>query len=377
MMYRRYNTTSSRRQQASPRNKTERRHKSYNDTWSIRQYPRYRLWLTLGSCVVIIGLTCVLVAYLRPGEQPELDTLSQKFVTVVQQEHSVTCNRLRRDQIPALNVDVLAYAELFNDTNRTQLAAAMKNGLQHPEAVEDPALCDELVRIETNDFYAVDTLHYSKPYLVPEAALMLQYIGERFQQVLQSLDSSYAPVRPIVTSVLRSQHDVSRLQRHNGNATDSSCHLYGTTVDISYNRFLTADGSYAQDILLKQALAITLYELRYEGILYAKYERRQACFHLTLRQGEYVGTLPSEVCNYTVPKHWDAKVLTTLAARSTTHATATTDNTVTATANPSGSRPVTSPRNGEKVKQSISNINTKRSTKEATRRTTDYTYIEY
>ena len=81
----------------------------------------------------------------------------------------------------------------------------------------------ELVYVGTSPYYHVDRLSSSIPYLVPRAALLLQDIGQSFY------DSLYVKGIPlnqlIVTSVLRSMDDVARLQRHNGNATENSCHL--------------------------------------------------------------------------------------------------------------------------------------------------------
>lgn len=215
-------------------------------------------------------------------------------------EKGIVCNRISREAIPPLNLNTVNYAELFNDTNATQLEAARRNGVKNPAAIGDPSKCKELVKVQSNSLYVVDTLTYSKPYLVPEAALLLQFIGERFQELLaeQYPGKHY---RPIVTSVLRSEEDVTRLRRRNRNATESSCHIYGTTVDITYNRFRLTDNTDTVDhneIYLKNLLTQVLYELRYEGLIYVKYERRQACYHLTLRNSQYQGKLKSEKRTY-------------------------------------------------------------------------------
>ena len=86
----------------------------------------------------------------------------------------------------------------------------------------------------------------------------------------------------IVTSVLRSMDDVAKLQRHNGNATDNSCHLYGTTVDICYNRYNAIERP-VRDDSLKYILSEVLRDKRQEGRCYIKYEVKQGCFHLTVR----------------------------------------------------------------------------------------------
>ena len=75
--------------------------------------------------------------------------------------------------------------------------------------------------------------------MVPRAAILLEDIGRAFYD---SLSVKGVPLHKIiVTSVLRTQEDVMRLRRFNGNATENSCHLYGTTLDICYNRYKTVE----------------------------------------------------------------------------------------------------------------------------------------
>ena len=54
-----------------------------------------------------------------------------------------------------------------------------------------------------------------------------------------------------MTSVLRTQDDVKRLRRRNGNASANSAHFYGTTFDVSWKRFQKIedeDGRPLQDV---------------------------------------------------------------------------------------------------------------------------------
>ena len=203
-------------------------------------------------------------------------------------------NRLLRSEIPTMAANSMRYRELFADNNDVQLKAAKKMGLKNPEAVKQPELCDDLVEVKSNSWYKVDTLYHSKPYLVPEASLLLTYISRRFDQ-LQDEEGVKTKVRPIVTSLLRNKSQVGRLRRVNRNATENSCHLYGTTFDLSYCRFVTNDGEEVMDNgKYKQLLALALYELRFEGLCYVKYERRPPCFHITVRAVDYEGELACE-----------------------------------------------------------------------------------
>ncbi len=183
---------------------------------------------------------------------------------------------------------VANYAVAFPDTNGLQLTAANRWGVTPVENREDAeSRKRELVYIGANPYYHVDPLYSSIPYLVPRAAVLLQDIGQAF------FDSLYVKGVPlhkiIVTSVLRSQEDVAKLRRRNGNATENSCHLYGTTFDICYNRYKTVenpDGPRRREVrndTLKWVLSEVLRDLREQDRCYIKYEVKQGCFHMTVR----------------------------------------------------------------------------------------------
>ena len=145
----------------------------------------------------------------------------------------------------------------------------------------------ELVYIGASPYYHVDPLHQSIPYMVPRAAILLEDIGRAF---FDSLAVKGVPLHKfIVTSVLRTQNDVVKLRRFNGNATENSCHLYGTTVDICYNRYKTVedpDGPARRVVrndTLKYVLSEVLRDMRENNRCYIKYEVKQGCFHMTVR----------------------------------------------------------------------------------------------
>ncbi len=216
-----------------------------------------------------------------------------RMVREPEESNIVQRQRLLRSEIPTLNVRTMVYRTLFNDGNDVQLEAAVRNGVRDFAAIEDPTCCPELVRVESTALYVVDTMQYSVPYLVPEAHLLLQRIAERFQEVMQECyPDNLHTYRLVVTSCFRTPDHVRRLMRRNRNASENSCHRYGTTMDISHIRWINEQNDTVNELYLKQMLAKTLYELRYEGLCWVKYERRQACFHLTLRHTEYQGNLP-------------------------------------------------------------------------------------
>ena len=176
------------------------------------------------------------------------------------------------------------YPRIFNDLNDRQLVAAQANGTPHVLTVEELEVGKfGLQHIETNKLYKVDPLTHSSPYLVPKAKELIDELGEAFQDSLfnRGYDRRH---RFIVTSVYRTQNHIKMLRRSgNVNASQNSCHQYGTTVDITYMRFDKPEEHIATDTKLQQLLFQTVYDMHQAGRCYVKYERKQACLHITVR----------------------------------------------------------------------------------------------
>jgi len=168
------------------------------------------------------------------------------------------------------------YGVDFNDVNDVQLTAARKLGI---EPQEDRASLDKmkgkLVKLRDTRYYALLPLTSSSPYLVPRAADFLTALGKLMQEY------NGTETRFYVSSVLRTQEDVKNLRRSNVNATENSTHCYGTTVDITYSKFDIKGNTYEGKV--KEDLAKALYDLQSMGYCYVIYERRQPCFHITVR----------------------------------------------------------------------------------------------
>ena len=183
---------------------------------------------------------------------------------------------------------VISYKRSFGDLNDTHMAAAKKIGikpLKDREAAEN--LGGKVMEIKNGDFYQVDSLTHSIPFLVPRASALLDSIGANFLDSLEN--KGLNPNQVIVTSVLRTQDDVKKLRRVNGNASANSVHMFGTTFDISYKRFFKVedpDGRPMQDVradTLKLVLSEVLRDLKKKDMCYVKYELKQGCFHITAR----------------------------------------------------------------------------------------------
>ena len=183
---------------------------------------------------------------------------------------------------------VTSYKRSFPDLNDKHLEVAKAVGIRPLEDREEAeSMKEKLTHITDNEFYVVDSLTHSIPYLVPRASALLDTIGSNFLDSLAA--KGLNPNQVIVTSVLRTQSDVKRLRRRNGNASANSAHCFGATFDVSWKRFKKVedeDGRPLQDVgsdTLKLVLSEVLRDLRQAEKCYIKYELKQGCFHITAR----------------------------------------------------------------------------------------------
>ena len=179
-----------------------------------------------------------------------------------------------------------SYNRDFNDLNKVHLEAARKIGIE-PVASRKEAehASKKMVEVRTNEYYEVEELTHSIPFLVPEAAELLEDIGRNFQDSLRNLNASLYKIK--VTSVTRTVADVKKLRKRNTNSSLNSAHQYGTTFDVSWARYTKVDEEDTLNIdrdRLKMVLAMVLRDLRRADRCYVKHERRQGCFHITARE---------------------------------------------------------------------------------------------
>lgn len=225
------------------------------------------------------------------AEEPEIeDSIIQhaRMVDSIMMRPRKPLVLLRPDGKPVRNriVSVPSFAQAFPDLNDLQLTTARRLGISCIKDRKDAQKhLDKLVYIGDNPFYVVEELTQSVPYLVPRAAVLLNEIARAFTDSL--VVKGQPSYKLIVTSVLRTQSDVKRLRRVNCNASENSCHVHGTTFDISYNRFMRilpgGESRIEWVTNAKSILAEVLDDQRKLGTCYVKYEYRQACFHITAR----------------------------------------------------------------------------------------------
>lgn len=179
------------------------------------------------------------------------------------------------------------FGNTFPDQQDVQIQAANHYGVK-PVQNRDEAEHSKgaLVYVGSNPFFYVDKLNNSIPYLVPRASVLLQDIGRAY---FDSLQIKGIPLHKIiVTSILRTKDDVAKLRTRNGNATENSCHLYGTTFDVCYNRYKTVQTTkdprrQVRNDSLKWVLSEVLRDFRESGRCLVKYEVNQGCFHITVK----------------------------------------------------------------------------------------------
>ena len=179
------------------------------------------------------------------------------------------------------------YRMKFNDLQSKQHAVASRIGLSRPprDRQDAASMRRQLVEVKTNENYIVDSLTHSVPFLIPSAKRELDSIGAEWADILHR--NGLPHYRFYVTSILRTETDIRALQRSgNINSVTQSCHCYGTTFDLAYMRYdkVTRSREYMHEDNLKLVLGQVLLNHQRAGKIFVKYEAKQSCFHITVRQ---------------------------------------------------------------------------------------------
>ena len=175
------------------------------------------------------------------------------------------------------------FDEVFNDSNYVQYESAERLGIDPIHTLYDAYHTRRpLIKVKDCEHYSVEDLTHSMPFLVPEAAQLLEEIGRDFCDIVEERGGDRSN-KIIVTSLLRSPYSVRKLRRVNRNAVDSSTHMFATTFDISWSHFECSDSTKAVNAaVLKGILAEVLKKKREEGRCFVKYEKKSPCFHITV-----------------------------------------------------------------------------------------------
>jgi hypothetical protein len=197
-------------------------------------------------------------------------------------------------------------AELRQDRNAEQVATARSLGVRASGEAQIQQLLREgrLVPLEDSTAYWVlREMEHSVPYVIPDTRKMLEEIGRRFHQRLDSLGLPRYRIK--ITSALRTDETQADLRKTNSYAArTTSAHEFGTTVDVSHERFAVpaavgarggtwpAARQWETEVLdevgeehsrvLQAELGRAIAEMRDLGALHVMMENRQPVYHTTV-----------------------------------------------------------------------------------------------
>lgn len=134
---------------------------------------------------------------------------------------------------------------------------------------------ENLVLIDQGTGYEVMKLTHSHPYITPYSKIILEELGLAFQTITDN-ESFFT-----LTSVTRTPEQQKSLRRRNKNATAGpSSHSFGVSFDISYIRF---NGKKRFSRTTQKKLETVLNEFQDAGKIFYIKERKQSCYHVTVR----------------------------------------------------------------------------------------------
>lgn len=278
---------------------------------------RCRSWVAV-TLTILTAAACA-----PPDDEPAERTLAMRTVEGVE----IDAERLEREleaargrivaradsvrsafaRVPGLSRN--ERADLRRDVNARQVATARSMGVRAGSEDEVQRLIREgrLVELEdSTQHWIVRELDYSVPYVTPDTRAMLQELGRRFHERLDSV--GLPRYRMEITSVLRTPAKQAALRGRNANAARGvSAHEFATTVDVAHSRFAapvepgletevpeeTAPMRYVEALVLEEVarkhhgalqaeLGRVLREMRAEGKVRVMMERRQAVYHMTV-----------------------------------------------------------------------------------------------
>ncbi len=187
------------------------------------------------------------------------------------------------------------YASLKNsyflrDPNRMHIITGKEVGLKEPFrknadflAVRDSLLANKILQyVDEGEHYVKKPMHYSYPYLTPDAVCLLNEICNRFHEKLEQKKLNSYSI--ILTSCLRTLESQNTLRNSNLNATrDTTSHAFGASFDISYWEFYNnKTGQAVRYKNLQKILHQTIKEIRNEKKCLVIKETGQFCFHCTV-----------------------------------------------------------------------------------------------
>jgi hypothetical protein len=200
------------------------------------------------------------------------------------------------------------------DKNATQVASAQRLGVQVSGQAEIDRMVQQgrLVPLgDSTEYWILRGMDHAAPYVTPDTRAMLEDLARRFHA---RLDRAGLPrYRIKITSAIRTAEAQVDLRKTNSYAaTTTSAHQFGTTVDVSHERFAIPAGPRAgsgaasasapvegawemeaemlEEVGKEHARALqaelgrALTELREAGAIHVMMENKQPVYHFTLAQ---------------------------------------------------------------------------------------------
>ena len=189
-------------------------------------------------------------------------------------------------------------AELRQDVNAEQIATARSLGMRVSGEAEIRRLvrAGRLVALgDSTEHWILRDMDHSVPYVTPDTRAALAELGRRFHARLDRLGLPRYRVK--VTSALRTDETQAELRRINSYASQTvSAHEFGTTVDVSHERFAAPAGLEGGEMeaealdsigkehakVLQAELGRAIAEMRDEGALHVMMENMQPVYHMTI-----------------------------------------------------------------------------------------------
>jgi hypothetical protein len=189
------------------------------------------------------------------------------------------------------------------DKNREQVASAQRLGMRASGEGHIRTLVREGRMVALGDstqWWVLRDMDHSTPYVTPDGRAMLVELGRRFHA---RLDSAGLPrYRMKVTSALRTSETQEDLRKINSYASaTTSAHEFGTTVDVSHERFAVPappagaaaalweiEADTLEEVgkehakVLQAILGRAIAEMRDAGMLFVMMENKQPVYHMTL-----------------------------------------------------------------------------------------------
>lgn len=142
------------------------------------------------------------------------------------------------------------------------------------EQMDSLILANHLIAVpEEGEGYKIQKLTHSKAYLNDTSYLILKEISSAFY--------NETGIELSISSLTRTLENQNKLRRVNSNAAKGdSSHNFGASFDISYSKYGEKSGrNYANEKILQTILE----DFTADGKIYFIKERRQPCFHVTVR----------------------------------------------------------------------------------------------